>query len=188
MTTMMNSRAITEHRASREIEVIDLYSSGDTNYSPDAEPKPLAQLAVVGREQMWYCDSEGGFMLAFIGNLVTTNNQPVITRTTIDIPADVVDLGKDSIVEYVREHKNILDPSVENGSLSGKDALLFLRRFSKVDNGLKILSKAVQEILGEESDYVELLSPLEQIKLVINSVGEKYQALEGVLESSGLGM
>ncbi len=165
------------------LEIVDLYLNDHVD-----EAAPFSQIAIAGNQWMWYCDEPGGFAMSFVGNLVKTNNQQVVHRASVIIPDDIVDLGKDAVVEYVRQDRCVHDPSSVKGGVSGEEALGFLRKYALVEDGLSNLAKSVQKIQNVTAEQVELLSPLEQVKVVLGEINSHVPAIEQVVDAIEMGI
>ena len=179
-----NTDRVVDVEDSNKLEIVDLYSRDDQ----EKGSVPFAQIATAGKRWMWYCDEPGGFALDFVALLVKQNNQQVVTRSKLDIPEDVAALGADAIIEYVRHDRNMADPAEKAGEVPGKEALRYLRKFAQLENGLTNLSKAVQQFTGHTAEQVEILTPLEQMKIVAAEILQQGQFIEPVVETMAMGM
>lgn len=183
MTQARNKANTSTQLDENKLEIVDLYLNDHLK-----DDLPFAQIAIARQKWMWYCDEPGGFAMSFVGNLVKNNNQQVVNRTSVRIPVDVVNLGKDVVVEYVREDRCVHDPSSEKGGISGSEALGFLRKYAQVENGLSNLSLSVQKIQNLPPEQVELLSPLEQVKVVLGEISSHVPAIDQVFDAVELGL
>ncbi len=182
MTEAQSKSVTSAELDGNKLEVVDLYFSDQVN-----DAAPTAQIAIAGQKWMWYCDEPGGFAMSFVANLVKTNNQQVVNRSSVNIPLDVASLGKDAVVEYVRQDRCVHDPSSEKGGISGKEALGFLRKYALVEDGLSNLSLSVQKIQNTTPEQVELLSPLEQVKVVLGEISSHVPGIDQVVDAVEMG-